>query len=106
MTEEEFMAEWDRWNALTPEEQAQERQEELEESQRKIKEYYEEKARERARRSAEYFKNHDHPNSLENDEATGLWVIVMAIATIFKGNWIIWIIATIVWMRYLNRHQR
>lgn len=47
----------------------------------------------------------DHPDSLENDEATIIWIAVMAIATIFKGNWIIWIIATIIWLRYINRHN-
>jgi hypothetical protein len=52
------------------------------------------------------FKRYDHPNSLENSEATIIWLVVMAVGTIFKDNWIIWIVATIIWSRYITRHDR
>ena len=54
----------------------------------------------------DFFKNCDHPNSLENSEATIIWIVVMAFGTIFKGNWIIWIVATVIWWRYITRHKR
>ena len=48
----------------------------------------------------------DHPNTLENDEATILWLVVMVVGSIFKGNWIIWIVATFIWYRHITRHKR
>lgn len=76
----------------------------------------EEKARDEAERQAEMKKagiveqqqqkpQFDHPDSLENDEATILYVVAMAVSTIFKGNWILWIIWTIIWWKYINRHK-
>ena len=44
---------------------------------------------------------YDHPNSLENDEATVLWVVVMVVGSIFVDRMLIWIMATIVYLRYL-----
>lgn len=76
----------------------------------------EEKERDEAERQAEMKRlgiverpeqkpQFDHPDALENDEATVLWIVVMAVGTIFKGNWIIWIIATLIWLGYINRHN-
>ncbi len=48
----------------------------------------------------------DHPNTMENSTATVIWVVVMLVGSIFKGNWIIWIIATIIWFRFITRHNR
>lgn len=48
----------------------------------------------------------DHPNTMENGTATLLWVAVMLIGSIFKGNWVIWIIATVIWARFITRHDR
>jgi hypothetical protein len=48
----------------------------------------------------------DHPNTMENSTATFLWIVVMLVGSIFKGNWMIWIIATIVWARFITRHDR
>lgn len=44
-------------------------------------------------------------NSLDPDTATVVWVIVMLVATIFKGNWVIWIVATIVWRMHLAKYK-
>ena len=51
-------------------------------------------------------KHCDHPNTIENSTATVFWVIVMLVGSIFKGNWVIWIIATVIWARFITRHDR
>ena len=50
-------------------------------------------------------KYHDHPNTMENSTATFFYIVVMLIGSIFKGNWIIWIIATVVWAKFITRHN-
>ena len=104
-TKEEWLKEYHRNKNLTPEE----REKELNDFIAKIKKRDEEKEREKTPRvqmtQVNPFENCDHPNSLENSEATIVWLVVMVIGTIFKGNWIIWIIATIIWRRYITRHK-
>lgn len=104
-TKEEWLAEYHRNKNLTPEE----REKELNEFVSNIKKRDEEKGRkevtQKQKNTENPFANCDHPNSLENDEATIIWIVVMAIGTIFKGNWIIWIVATIIWRRYITRHK-
>jgi hypothetical protein len=103
-TKEEWMKEYERDKALTPEERERELNEFLEQMRQKDAATNRQEAV--AQQNSENpFENYDHPNSLENSEATIIWIIVMAIATIFKGNWIIWIIATIIWLRYITRHK-
>jgi hypothetical protein len=48
----------------------------------------------------------DHPNTMENSTATILWIVVMLVGSIFKGNWVIWIIATVVWAKFITRHNK
>lgn len=47
----------------------------------------------------------DHPNTLENGSATVLWLIVAIGALIFKGGWVLSIIATFVWFNFITRHK-
>lgn len=105
-TKDEWLKEYHRNKALTHEE----REKELDEFVADIKKQNEERERknkmQRQQNAQTFFENCDHPNSLENDEATIIWIVVMAVATIFKGNWLIWIIATIIWRRYITRHKR
>lgn len=49
---------------------------------------------------------YDHPNTMENSTATFFWIVAMVVGAIFKGNWVIWIISTIVWARFITRHDR
>lgn len=49
---------------------------------------------------------YDHPNTMENSTATVLWIAVMVVGSIFKGNWVIWIIATVIWAKFMTRHDR
>ena len=105
-TYEEWVAERRRDAALTPEERDKEMDEYIKSVNKKWDKVNVEKNAEKQRRATENpFDNCDHPNSLENDEATIIWIIVMMVGTIFKGNWIIWIIATIIWRRYITRHK-
>lgn len=48
----------------------------------------------------------DHPNTMENSTATVLWIIVMLVGSIFKCNWAIWIIATVIWAKFITRHDK
>jgi hypothetical protein len=48
----------------------------------------------------------DHPNTMENSTATFFYIIAMLVGSIFKGNWIIWIIATVVWAKFITRHDK
>lgn len=48
----------------------------------------------------------DHPNTIENSTATFFYAIVMLVGSIFKGNWVIWIIATIIWAKFITRHDK
>lgn len=104
-TFEEWVKERERDAALTPEEKDREMNEYIKAVNQKWEKINTEKKQKQKQTAEEFFKNCDHPNSLENDEATILWIVVMAIATIFKGNWIIWIVATIIWRKYITRHK-
>lgn len=106
-TKEEWLAEYHRNQNLTPEEREKELNEFLDEIKKRDEEREQEKAKNQPPKEGfeEQYRRYDHPNSLENDEATILWIVVMAIATIFKGNWIIWIVATIIWRKYITRHK-
>ena len=104
-TKEEWLKEYHRDKNLTP----KQREKELNDFLEKIKERDIKREQEKIAKNddiKDFFKNCDHPDSLENDEATILWVVVMAVATIFRINWLIWIIATIIWRRYITRHKR
>lgn len=48
----------------------------------------------------------DHPNTMENSTATFFYIIVMLVGSIFKGNWVIWIVATVIWAKFITRHDR
>ena len=105
-TKEEWLEEYRRDKALTPEERDKEIDEYIKKMNEKWDEIDKKKQAQRQEVQKPPFEGCDHPNSLENSEATIIWIIVMAAGTIFKGNWIIWIIATIIWWRYITRHKR
>ena len=48
----------------------------------------------------------DHPNTIENSTATVLWIVVMVVGSIFKGSWMIWLIATVIWSKFITRHDK
>ncbi len=100
--EKERQIEFERWKALTSEERWQE-----------IKDYNnkfnQKKTIDKEANMIENAKNMyihtDSVNSLENFEATILWLIVMGVGTIFNDRWIIWIIATVIWLSHICRYQ-
>ena len=51
-------------------------------------------------------QRHDHPNTMEDGTATFLWIVVMVVGSIFKGNWAIWIIATVIWYKFITRYKK
>lgn len=65
----------------------------------------EEKERENEEKLRDLYINSDHPDTMENGTATFLWIVVMVVGAIFKGNWVIWIVATIIWLRFINRKE-
>ena len=112
-TKEEWLEECERWDNLTHEQRQNESAEyqkkfyeELEKNNREWEKKKQEAKQKKSQSPEDFFKNCDHPNSLENSEATIVWIIVMVVGAIFKGNWIIWIVATIIWWRYITRHER
>lgn len=48
---------------------------------------------------------YDSPYALDNGLATVLWLIVAIGALIFKGGWILSIVATVVWFNHITRHM-
>ena len=104
-TKEEWMKERERDKKLTPEERERELDEYIKQNNARWEAKKKTERELKPQSPQNPFENYDHPNSLEDSEATIIWIVVMAVATIFKGNWIIWILATIVWRRYITRHK-
>lgn len=50
-------------------------------------------------------KHFDHPDTMENSTATILYVLVMIGGAIFTDRILIWIAATIIWLRFILRHE-
>ena len=48
----------------------------------------------------------DHPNTMENGPATALYIISMIVGSIFNHRWIIWAIATFIWLKFITRHMK
>lgn len=51
-------------------------------------------------------RGYDHPDSLNNFEATMLYIIVMFGGAIFNDRLIIWVIATALYFKHISRHWR
>ena len=47
----------------------------------------------------------DSPYTIEDSTATVLWLVVMVVGAIFKGNWVIWIVATVIWRKFITRYK-
>ena len=43
---------------------------------------------------------------MENGTAVFLYVIVMIIGAIFNDRWLIWIVATAVFLKFITRHKK
>ena len=47
---------------------------------------------------------YDSVYSLNNSEATILYIIGMILASLFKDGYLLWIAFTFIWLRYITRH--
>lgn len=107
-TKEEWLEEYRRDKALTPEESKKEWDEYCANIQKERHERNELKRieqEERSNKDAEWMYIHaEKPNSLDDGEATVTWIIIMLIGTIFKERWIIWIAATFIYLCRMNRY--
>ena len=48
----------------------------------------------------------DKPGTMDNGTATIWYIIVMLIGAVFNDRLIIWVFATIIWWRHINRKAR
>ena len=51
-------------------------------------------------------KQYDHPNTMEDSSAIILYIIVMLAGVIFLDRWLIWIVATVIFIRFITRHKK
>jgi hypothetical protein len=51
-------------------------------------------------------KQFDSPYAMENGSATLLYIIVMAVGAIFNDGLAIWIVATIIYIKFITRHRK
>lgn len=50
-------------------------------------------------------KHYDHPNTMENSTATFFWIASLVVGALFKGAWAIWVVSTIIWLKFITRHN-
>lgn len=50
-------------------------------------------------------EHYDHPNTMENSTATIFWIASLVVGALFKGAWIIWIVSTVIWWKFITRHN-
>ena len=48
----------------------------------------------------------DHPDTIENGTAIIFYIVAMLIGAIFKDRWIIWIVATGIYLKFITRHTK
>lgn len=48
----------------------------------------------------------DHPSTIENGTATFFWIVSLLVGAIFKGGWSIWVVSTIIWWKFITRHNK
>ena len=51
----------------------------------------------------EMFVDADHPNTMEDGTATIWYIIIMVVGAIFVDRWLIWIMASFIYFRFINR---
>ena len=47
----------------------------------------------------------DHPSTMENSTATFFYIIIMLVGTIFIDRLLIWVMASIIYFRFINRYK-
>lgn len=104
-TKEEYLEECRRDRALTPEQRKKEWDEEIEKANKRHNEYKKIGTTCVRPNDAEWTYIHaEKPNSLDDGEALVSWIIIMLVGTIFNARWVIWIVATAIYLCRKNRY--
>jgi hypothetical protein len=91
---------------MTPEERSGEITRIITEAKKRQKEYEQNNSSHVKPNGDEWIYIHaDNPNSLDNGEATVSWIIIMIVGAIFNARWLIWIVATVIYLNYIFRYQ-
>ena len=48
----------------------------------------------------------DHPHAMENGPALVLYIIIMVGGAIFNDRWLIWVFATMIFLKFITRHKK
>lgn len=48
---------------------------------------------------------HDSPYTMENGTATFFYIVTIVIGTLFVDRWLIYIAATFIYLKFINRHK-
>ena len=51
-------------------------------------------------------KRCDHPNTIEDGTATVFWIVGIIISLLFKGGWVLCIIETVAWWKFITRYKK
>ena len=105
-TKEEWMAEFRRDAALTPEERKKEWDEKIAILDQEWAEYKKKNTVNTGQDHAEWMYIHaENPHSLDDGEATVTWLIVMIVGSIFNDRLLIWIMATAIYLGRMFRYN-
>ena len=104
-TKEEWLKEYHRDQALTPEERKAEWHKTITRLENQRKECRQNNSFKVKPNGDEWNYTHtENPNSLDDGEATVSWIIIMIVGTIFNARWLIWILATTVYIYRMKRY--
>ncbi len=45
----------------------------------------------------------DKPGTMSNGSATLLWIVAMIVSLLFKGGWMLCVLETIIWWKFITR---
>ena len=48
----------------------------------------------------------EHPSTIDNGTATLWYIIIMVVGAVFNDRLMIWVMATVIWWRHINRKNR
>ena len=54
----------------------------------------------------EMYVDAEHPSTMENSTATLWYIIIMIVGAIFVDRWLIWIMASFIYFRFITRKER
>lgn len=71
-----------------------------------IKAQHEKLGLESSPKEKDFHGDGDHPSTMENGTATILYALVMLIGTIFQDRWLIYMMASFIYFRFIGRHKK